>query len=172
MLAYNSIADNWGLLAILNPGVGVANLAPVFEPLRGWYIANGRYVIILAITGVALLSRFRHRLPMTEQAAIGCALFLVLAPGFGPQYLVLAAPVLCLVDLGAGFRWGWLAGLYLGLAYRSCIVSWAPMRSHHTTITFGPAAEVGMLAWAVLVHFCGVRIWSAWKCGTAAKRPA
>ncbi len=168
MLAYNSIAENWGLLAILNPGVGIANLAGVFVPVRDWYIANGRYVILLAITGVALLSRFRRRMPMTEQAAIGGALFLVLAPGFGLQYVVLVAPVLCLADLAAGVRWGWLSGLFLGLVYWSFMIWWATLRSLHTTLFPGPAAGVGLLAWAVLVHFCAVHLWSAWKLGKPA----
>jgi hypothetical protein len=90
---------------------------------------------------------------MTEQAAMGAALFLVLTPGFGVQYVVFALPLLCVADFAEGVRWGWISGLFIGALYWMFRVSWMPLQSMHYVPFQGPAILLGMMAWAVLVHF-------------------
>jgi hypothetical protein len=162
MIAYNSNGDHWGLLAILNPAVEMPSIAGPAQWVRETFISIGRYIVLASITGVALLSRFRTRLPMTEQVALGAALFLVLAPGFGVQYVAFAAPLLCFVSVDAGIRWGWTSGIFIGVVYWSFMSQWQPMYSHLTSAFPGRTPVLGILAWAVLVHFAWTRLRAAW----------
>lgn len=163
MLTYNSRPDNWGLMAVLNLGLELPNLQPVFWPARAWFLEAGRYLVLGSITAVALLSRWRLRMTVAQQAAVGAALFFVLAPGFGVQYVVFAAPLLCFVELGAGLRWGWAAGLFIGLVYWIYLTTLRPPLSFFTVFFPGPAPVVGILAWAVLAHFAWTHLRAAWQ---------
>jgi hypothetical protein len=161
MMVYNSLPENWGLMALLNLGIASPTLRWICEPLREWWMAAGRYVILLAVLGVALLSKYRRRMLMTEQAALGAALFLVLAPGFAVQYVVFVAPLLCVVDFPEGVWWGWTSGVFIGAVYVMFRVSWMPLQSWHTGFFQFPATVLGMMAWAVLVHFTWAHIRTA-----------
>jgi hypothetical protein len=172
MITYNSIPDSWGVMGILNFSLGTPNLRPFVVPMWHWYSESGRYVVLAAIAAVALLSRWRLKLTMTQQAALGAALFFLLTPGFGVQYVVFAVPVLCFVQLGAGVRWGWAAGLTIGLAYWSWLSRLAPPVSWFEDKLPGPAPLVGMLAWAVLAHFVWSQLQAAWRGPPTAPRPA
>lgn len=153
MIAYNSRQENWGVLIFLLHGARVPGLDRLMVPVRDWYVTFGRYVMLAAIVAVGLFARFRRKLPMTEQVALGAALFLLLTPGFGVQYLILPAPALCLVDLPMGLAWGWLSGLFLGFAY------WIFLEPGPLMVTRfhdGLPAKVWMLglaAWASLLVF-------------------
>jgi hypothetical protein len=166
ILAYKSIPDHWGIVGLLNAAVLVPALTAWFRPLRDLYLDSGRYLILGSIAVVALLSRFRCRLPMTEQAALGAALFLILAPGFGVQYVVFVLPLLCVVDLSAAVLWGCLSGIVLAIDYWTYLRSWSPLYSYITNLFVGPVPLLGMLAWAALVHFTWVHIVAAWRNST------
>jgi hypothetical protein len=169
MITYNSNADNWGLLAILNLSLDMPNLSALAAGLRESFITHGRYLILASVAGVALLSRLRTRLPMTEQAALGASLFLFLAPGFGVQYVVFALPLICFVSARSGFWWGWSSGIFIGVVYWIFIRQWQPPLSLFTVAYPGPAPALGMLAWAVLAHFLWTRIRAAWQPPTGAR---
>jgi hypothetical protein len=162
MVAYNSRPDNWGIVALLNRGVDSPALRPIIEPIREWWLTVGRYLILLSTTGVALLSRFRGRVPMTQQAALGAALFLVLTPGFGVQYVAFATPLLCMADWRTGAWWGWTSGLFIGAVYGTFLVSWMPLQSVLWGMFPLGASALGMPAWAVLAHFVWKTARSAW----------
>ena len=163
MLAYNSTPDNWGILAFLNSAAATPSIMGFFSPIRQWYLGSGRYVILASIIFVALLSRYRHRLPMTVQAALGASLFLIFAPGFGVQYVVFPLPLLCYVDLPAGVRYGCLAGLFIAMDYWVFLTSWWPLRTWVTSSLPGPVPLFVLLAWAVLLHFTRVHLAAAWQ---------
>ena len=162
MIVYNSRPENWGLMALLNRGIASPVLRWVCVPLREWWMAAGRYVVFLAVMGVALLSRCRRKMLMMKQAALGAALFLVLAPGFAVQYVVFAAPLLCVVDSPEGVRWGWASGVFIGAVYWMFRVSWMPLQSTLVGLYQFPATVLGMVAWAVLVHFTWAHTRTAW----------
>jgi hypothetical protein len=153
MIAYNSTVENWGIMALLNRGIARPALAGFARPVWEWWLMAGRYIILLSIVGVALASRFHRRMAMIEQAALGTALFLILAPGFGVQYVVYPAALLCLVDLPVGIWWGWTSGVCIGTVYWLFLNPGMPLESlfwHQFPLR---AYATGLLAWAVLVYF-------------------
>jgi hypothetical protein len=154
MVDYQPKPENWGLMATLNPAVGHAVLSGPAVAVRSWYIGNGRYVVVLAVVALAVLSRWRWHVPITAQCAIGAALFLVLAPGFGVQYVAFVTPLLCFVNLQAGIRWGIASGVFIGYVYWFFVVSWNPIESIFSSRGYpAPATVLGIVAWLVLVEF-------------------
>lgn len=168
MVTYNSLPDNWGIMTLLNSGAAGPASSGMVAPIRAWYLIAGRYIILLAIVAVGVMSRFggrtrcgttlRGKISMVEQAAIGAALFLVLTPGFGVQYTMLVAPLLCMVDLPEGIWWNCTAGVFIGAVYWSAHVSWLPLQS--STVRRFPlsATILGLLSWTILVHFIWMHI--------------
>jgi hypothetical protein len=95
---------------------------------------------------------------MLEQAALGAAVFLILTPGFGVQYVVFAAPLICMVDLRFGIAWGWLSGAFVGILYWLYLEPGPLIQSIFRP--FPPKAWiVGLAAWASLIGF----VWSRWR---------
>ena len=119
---------------------------------------------IAAIVALALASRFRLRLPMIAQLAFGGALFLLLTPGFGLQYVVLIAPLLIFVSLRYAIAWYWLAGAFIGVRYSISLItdksSWSEGNENFREF----ASALGVLAWALLALF----LWQAFTARTPA----
>jgi hypothetical protein len=159
MVAYNSRPDNWGVTGVLN---ALSVKWSSFGPVRECWLVAGRYAIVIATTSLGLWARFRGRLRMTEQAALGAVLFLLLTPGFGVQYVVFAAPLLCLVDPKTGAVWGWMSGLFVGAVYWTFLVTGMPLQSKLMGIYPFPANAIGLVAWAVLAHFAWTRL-AMWR---------
>jgi hypothetical protein len=164
MIAYHPVASNWGITALLNTAGRRPSLHAASAAVLHWYGTGGRYILLASVLAVALLSKFRCRLPMTMQAALGSALFLVFAPGFGIQYVVFAAPLLCFVDLTTGLIWGWMSGLVIGYAYWVSLMQTFPFQSTLTLRHPFLSTPLGLLACAVLVHFVWKHARAAWKC--------
>jgi hypothetical protein len=89
---------------------------------------------------------------MTEQFALGGAIFLALAPGFGVQYVVLIAPLLCLVDWRESLLWGGVSGLFIGWVYVIFMAGWWPAHALFTAKFIFPSWVVGLAAWGILLH--------------------
>lgn len=157
LLSYEPNLDNWGIPALLNSALQIPRLQPHFSPIEQWYVMNGRYLILGAIVCIAVIAALHRRIALTTQAALGASVFLLLASGFGVQYVEFAAPLLCYVDLAAGFWWGWTSGLFIGVVYWM-FSSPRPLQSVFTSHFPGPAPLLGMLAWAVLAHFIWVHV--------------
>jgi hypothetical protein len=163
MVDYVPNPENWGVLSVLNPALDQPRLAVVASMARDWYIENGRYVVLLAIVAVAVLARLRWPLPTSAQLAAAIALFLLLAPGFGVQYVAYAVPLLCLVDVKAAIQWGLAAGLFIGCVYWIFVISWSPIQSSFNSAYPAPAPILGAVAWTVLLAFLArVLPWGAW----------
>jgi hypothetical protein len=153
MLLYNSNADNWGLPLLLRSLGCIPSIGEFVAPITGAYLVAGRYVILAAVIVVALLSKFRSRRTMAEQTAVAAALFLLLTPGFGVQYVVFVAPLLCLVDLRAALHWGCVSGLFIGLVYWSFRTPGVHLACLQTADYPAQAWVIGLAAWAILLHF-------------------
>ncbi|HOL73457.1 MAG TPA: hypothetical protein PKW45_18565, partial [Bryobacteraceae bacterium] len=94
----------WGVTAFLDTAA------------RTWYSAHGRFVVVCAILCLALWSRW-NKMPLMNQLAAACALWLILTPGFGVQYLIYVVPLVCMVDLRYAVLWSCSAGAMLATLY-------------------------------------------------------
>jgi hypothetical protein len=125
VLGYKSSPDPWGILLLLrmafpegisDTGVVVAADHPALAYNRwgAWVVLAG------AVAWGVLARRFGERFDRYRSAAVAYALLLVLAPGFGVQYLVLVAP-LFYVTASRAFAtvYGVVAGAFLVAAYTS-----------------------------------------------------
>lgn len=171
MIAYNSVRNDWGIPAFLDPASEQDGLDHVAGPVSDAFVSSGRYLIVGAILLLAVAARFRFRLSMVEQFAIGGSLFLILAPGFGVQYILVVTPFLFLVSLAYGLAFAWLAGAFIAVRYWIPIGSGYPVRAPPNTSGRQLAGEIGVLAWATLIVFVWTRIRSAVARGPAARGP-
>jgi hypothetical protein len=105
----------------------------------------------------------RGRMTMPKQAAVGTALFLLLAPGFGVQYVVFAAPLICLVDPEAGAWWGWASGGFLAAVYSIFMISWQPLESRLSMAFPALIKAPAVVAWAVLALFVWAQARKTWS---------
>jgi len=156
-LSYSSNFSDWGIPGLVNAAIDVPKLRPYFLPVERWYSVNGRYLILATVVALATVPALRKSMNQATQAALGAALFLLLASGFGVQYVEFAAPLLCYADIVAGLCWGWTSGLFIGVVYWMSS-TWHPFQSIFPPRYLGPAPLLGMLAWAALAHFVWVHV--------------
>ena len=95
------------VLALSATNRAFADLARTTSTL---YVPYGRYVILGCILGASGWNVYTARWNAYQLGGIGCALFLVLTPGFGVQYLIYVCPLLFAVSLGWAIGYATLAG--------------------------------------------------------------
>jgi hypothetical protein len=115
---------------------------------------SGKALILGSSLALALIHRRLSELELYELGALAFALFLVLAPGFGIQYLIYPAPLLMLASPRRGLAYAYLAGLFAGLTY---LVRWTGSSPPFSNFS-GPqdqyALAAGLLAWFLLARYC------------------
>jgi hypothetical protein len=157
-LAYNSNRDNWGIPYFLRLMSLHPRFAPFAVPWLEAYGEIGRGLILFSVIATPLVFGPTGRLSAWSLTALSLALFLVIAPGFGVQYLVYVAPALFAVSPWLGFRYACLSGLFTGAVYFSF---WDGSVPYYTLfVTRFPAATIpfGIVVWAWLAGFVGQTI--------------
>jgi hypothetical protein len=150
VLAYNSSFGNWGIPLLLSSAFSNPWLGGAAQAIAGPYTAYGRYAILGSVALLSAWAHLRTTLNATTLAAVSLAVFLVVTPGFGPQYTVYAVPLLFAVDLRAAWIYATTAGTFIGLIYWTYLVPGFPLYSPLAGPAPMPAAIMGLLAWAVL----------------------
>jgi hypothetical protein len=149
-LAYASRFDLWGINLILSIGTG--DLAGIPHVVL-IYRALGRCLIVALVLAWAVLARIKIRPSRYDLAAGTFAIFLVFAPGFGVQYLVILLPLLFAARPRLATVFGLLAGAFLFAAYATFWDGGFPLSSLFNR-TFPPIlAFVGLPAWGTLVYY-------------------
>lgn len=167
-LAYNPKPDRWGLMLPLLWGRELP-LDPARDQSVLMYKAYGRYLILGLVAGGSLAARLRGGAGgdagggagtggsaganLYELAAAAYAVFLVFAPGFGPQYVAVVAPLLLAARPAVGFAYATLAGLCIGLLYHSSLDGGFPPGSVILGYVPHDAAVLGLAAWGVLAGY-------------------
>ena len=149
---YASSLELWGVQVWIRmfqtfPGLG----AEGHTALVHGYVAAGRFVLGAALVALAVWT-WRVGAAPTRALAAATALFLLLAPGFGVQYTVYAAPLAFAFSLRWGIGYGAVAGLYLLLVYGDWLVSTVPLESTYRTMHVG-LAFAGFAVWMTLAAF-------------------
>lgn len=159
-LAYNSSINNWGVMAFLLGGRLIAGDIDSVSAAAQWYHGTGRNLLFALIAAWAILARVRGRWTRYEIAAVTFAIFLIIAPGFGVQYLVILVPLMFAVRPRQAFLYSTVAGVFAGTLYLVVHVTGSfPARSNLNRYP-PPETLLGLVAWGVLVRFV-VTVWWA-----------
>ena len=150
-IAYQPNRDNWGLILFISEGMGSANLKPYVAEFARFFFPWARYAILISVTLFAIAARPRQSANAYQLGCVGFVLFLVLASGFGIQYVAYVGPFLFAVSYRRGMIYAFLSGLFVfsiyfhfwnrAFPYESVFVYKFPMF----------AGLVGILPWAYLV---------------------
>ena len=160
VLHYRSQLDNWGVPYLLAQAT-TGDLAPRGEPtgnsLPTLYFRTGSVLILASVMAWAVLARALRRWDAHRVAAVTFVLFLVLTPGFGVQYLVVAVPFLYATTTRAfANAYGVLAGLFLLATYWLFWDGGFPLSSLLNSRFPAPLAVLGLFPWGLLVYFLAV----------------
>jgi len=122
VFGYGSLYGHWGwsyLLARWLPGsLQFANPPHDVAGVHAVYASAGKWLLLSLVVGLAYgLNLRRPKPPLFFQCGLAFALFLLLTPGFGSQYLSWPVPWLAAVGLRAALTYNVLAGLVLLFSY-------------------------------------------------------
>lgn len=161
LLLYRSNVEFWGVelfvrwgQALLDPVV--PGLGHLVREAGDLYLGHGGEVVIVAATALAVVHGVVARragravLDAYELVALGFGLFLVLAPGFGVQYVGCVIAPLIAVSIRRGVIVATTTGVFITAVYAHFVVAWLPVYSLHSEIParFSPLA---LLAWGSVV---------------------
>jgi len=155
-LAYKSRMELWGIGYFLLAGApeGATPQAVIA------YRDGGRYLLLALVVGWSLIARIWRRWNRYEIATVTFALFLVFAPGFGVQYLVILLPLMFAARPRIAAIYGLFAGLFLLATY---FVFWDgefPLSSLVNLKTFPtPLGGAGLPAWGMLICYSVIASW-------------
>lgn len=176
MVQYTPPESDWGIIYILHDLMRNPNLQPYAARFLEQYKLLGRLAIIAGVLTVCGASRLFKRCSLSgyELAALIYSIFLILAPGFGPQYLVIIVPFMLTICLRRAWIYGSIAGVFVLLNYIGTLVREWPadpvVRDGFPLLSvFGfqdktiPGAPIGLLAWFVLIELVAYLLIQAWN---------
>jgi hypothetical protein len=164
VFGYTSYREFWGLELVLR-ALGAATLtsAPVvarYVEMTGALWGELGSKILLCLTTLLAAAHALKRyagLDAYAIASLAFCLFLVLASGFGVQYMGAVAPLLFACRIRDGFAVTTSSGLFIGLIYASFVLTWSPIFGQHSY--FSPAFAVpSFITWCVILR-AALRIW-------------
>lgn len=160
VFGYTSYREFWGidlferaLLAAFTDSAPA--IATAVENCGDLYARNGSKILLATTTLLAIWQLIRKypNLDAYAMATLSFCLFLVLASGFGVQYLGSVVPLLFARRIRDGVAVACASGVFIGLIYCSFVVTWTPIFSQHSY--FSPAFAVpGFIAWWLMVRCC------------------
>jgi hypothetical protein len=160
-VAYGSTLDRWGINLLLLRGRTDLEHVSGGVAAAFFYYGHARLLIVASIAAWAIIGRWLGRWNRYELCAVTFAIFLVLTPGFGVQYVVMLVPLLFALRPAVAFVYSTVAGLFLLGVYYNALTDTYPLYAHFHTLFWMPAAVVGLLAWGTLICFVVSTLWSS-----------
>jgi hypothetical protein len=160
--SYTPKVDFWGLGGLLLGAQSAPRVGGQATAALAFFAAHARYLLAAVVGAAAVLGRVRRVDPIAS-VTVGLALFLLVTPGFGVQYVMLVCPVLFACDVRAGTTWAWLAGLFIFVPYFFFVSAQVPWRSVFVGHFPVPAAMLGFAAWAFLASVVVRTLRAAWR---------
>lgn len=157
VFGYNSAPGMWGLNLFLTDLAELRQVAPSVAVARTTFLADARFLILAAGVGVAIAGRARLREAQPKWVELGALVFclsLVLAPGFGFQYLVWPLPLLFALDARRAGVTSLVSGVFLGGLYlyfwdgKSPATSWCSVWPQFGVV-WGVLVWLAFLDWSV-----------------------
>jgi hypothetical protein len=149
-LAYRSHSGGWGITFLMDQLASLHHLGPAGKKLSRFWVKKGTLFVLAWPLVLAALRRFKYpHISARELAATTMLAFLVLAPGFGIQYLVYPAGLLFAVSLGSGAWFASVAGIYAFVMYASLWTGDTPYYSNFFVGQPLGARVFGVCVWVV-----------------------
>lgn len=165
VLGYGSYYGHWGLSRLLGELAGSGGIAAALDTAfqsYGRYVALGLPALMAVTLNAPTILLGWRRAPLYVQCALAAALFLVVSPGFGPQYIAWLVPWLPAAGSLVAATCYAVTGLFLFLVYGY----WAGHYPWHTAdarpyeFDWWPRSVVNveLMAWATIVLAAAVLI--------------
>jgi hypothetical protein len=118
------------------------------------YAVVGKYLLAASVLAFSFLAR-KWRIDFYNATAACAALFLILTPGFGLQYLVFVLPILLAANFKAGLRYSLFSGMFLMIAYGLFWDRKFPIQTYGVSgdVERGLGSFIGFLTWISLIVF-------------------
>lgn len=163
VLGYTSYRENWGIELLLRAAVeafrvSAPEISRNVDELGALYARVGSMVFLAvttALAGYEVITRRKH--DAYSVAALCFGLFLILASGFGVQYLGAVVPFLLALRIRDGFVYASMSGLFIGLLYCSFVRTWTPIFSQHNYFSSAFGAPAFATWWLLVVYT--MRVW-------------
>lgn len=117
MLKYTGWPDRWSVIGFCLELKERPQSAALGQRLEDIYLPLGRILIIIGILTIAVLAWRTRRWSVPQHYLIACCVFLIFAPGFGLQYLVLPLPLMAALNRNVAWSYSIAAGLFALTAY-------------------------------------------------------
>jgi hypothetical protein len=159
VFGYESNLEPWGVQILIVQLTVLPDMTEqVYHQLVAGYDEFGETAIAVS---VLLLSAYGYWRQLDAARLMACAfaLFLLLTPGFGVQYLAYLAPLMFAVALGWGFVYAMISGAFIGFVYAHFQIVAYPLESSHTAVIPTQSAFLGFAAWWTILAFVGVCLW-------------
>jgi len=157
VLKYSSVPDRWGIIYLLLEIQRFEIGQQFFTDMKAAYRLNGRF-IVPAITGlVGSMVLFVPVGSLRHLAAIIACLFVILASGWGIQYLLYPLPFLLLSSPVLGLGYALFGGIFATCLYGRFLTRSYPLVTFHNQKLIGLLGVFAILVWMYLL-FCVVRI--------------
>jgi hypothetical protein len=139
---YRSIPERWGIGFLANS---------VFQDFISFYQRFGGIVLITAIIVTILYTR--KKMNLINSYVVTVLLFIVLAPGFGVQYLMYIAPLAVLFSTRDGAFFSIIGGLFLIVVYQQFLINKLPLETVHQSSFTDSMTICGIILWTWLLIF-------------------
>jgi len=164
VLGYTSYREYWGLELIARAIETSTHtswpwLAQKVESLGVLWAELGSKFLLASTTLLACVQAVR-RYSGIDAYAMGSlcfGLFLVLASGFGVQYMGAVVPLLFACRVREASLFAALSGSFIGLIYVSFVTTWTPIFSQHSYFSAAFAVPSFIVWWVILR--ISLRIW-------------
>ena len=154
VFGYRSNLEPWGMRILLFQLTVLPDMtAQAFQELVAAYDQLGKTAIILSILLLSAYGYWR-RLDAARLMACAFALFLLLTPGFGVQYVAYLAPLMFAVAPGWGFAYATMSGVFIGFVYAHFQIDAFPLESDHNLGEIPmQSAFLGFAVWWTILCF-------------------
>lgn len=164
VFGYTSYREFWGLELPLR-ALEAATLSSAPAVARAVGLVGSHYAelgskILLAVTTLLAAAHGMRRYPGLDAyalATLSFCLFLLLASGFGVQYMGAVLPLLFACRMRDGVAIATASGVFIALIYASFVRVWSPIFGQHTYFSAAFAVPAFITWWLVLR--AALRIW-------------
>jgi hypothetical protein len=158
----------WGVIYLLKNIGSVDRFAPWCGAAIETYRWLGRWIILATVALVSVVAASRSgKWNALELGTIVYAIFLIVTPGFGSQYLVIVVPLMLSVSIARHWLYSCLGGAFLSIMYAAYLVNDPvapgkiryPLLSDLPPAATMPGSALGFLAWWVLLTMVASLLW-------------